>query len=208
MNIINIRFESWYKLILDVNCLLLILFFAIIILCRSSILKKYFKHSLEIDEAELGIGNSKIKIKPNYTDYQISYKIWVELSTRKIGLPIDFENDVIDEIYDSWYEFFRITRELIKDIPVQNYQKYQSTQDIVRIAVEVLNEGLRPHLTKWQAKYRKWLVQQNGSSNDKTPQEIQRVYPQYDELVKDIENVNKSLMQYRMVMKEIILGQK
>ena len=71
----------------------------------------------EIDTAEMGIGSHKISFRPNLKDQEIAYKIWVELSTRKIGLPIDLNEDVISEVYDSWHNFFSITRELIKDIP-------------------------------------------------------------------------------------------
>src|SRR5690606_28412594 len=74
--------------------------------------------SFEIDQAEIGVGNNKFRFKPNLTDRQVAYAIWVELSTRKIGLPIDPEHDVISEIYDSWYNFFTVTRELVKGIPV------------------------------------------------------------------------------------------
>ena len=35
--------------------------------------------SFEIDEAEIGLGNQKLKLKPNLVDKQIAYKIWVEL---------------------------------------------------------------------------------------------------------------------------------
>ena len=74
--------------------------------------------SYEINEAAIGIGSNRVTIKPNYQDMQIAYELWVELSTRKIGLPIDLDNDVIEEIYDSWYEFFKLTRELVKCIPI------------------------------------------------------------------------------------------
>ena len=60
----------------------------------------------EIDGAEVGIGDFKMAFKPNDTDRQIAYSIWVELSTRKIGLPIDLDHDVISDVYDSWYNFF------------------------------------------------------------------------------------------------------
>src|SRR5689334_17490848 len=62
--------------------------------------------SFEIDQAEIGVGQHKLRFKPNVTDRQVAYAVWVELSTRKIGLPIDVEHDVIVEIYDSWYTFF------------------------------------------------------------------------------------------------------
>lgn len=54
-----------------------------------------------IDEAELGVGNHKLKLRRNTTTVQVAYKLWVELSTRKLGLPIDLEHDVIVEIYTS-----------------------------------------------------------------------------------------------------------
>jgi hypothetical protein len=111
--------------------------------------------NFEIDQAEIGTGTGKIRLKPNMTDRQVAYAIWVELSTRKIGLPIDFEHDVIAEIYDSWYAFFAITRDLVKSIPV-NKVRHDSTQKIIRLSIEVLNEGLRPHLTMWQARFRRW----------------------------------------------------
>jgi hypothetical protein len=61
--------------------------------------------NFEIDQAEIGVGTSRFRFKPNITDRQVAYAIWVELSTRKIGLPIDLNHDVIVEIYDSWYNF-------------------------------------------------------------------------------------------------------
>ena len=114
----------------------------------------------EIDQAEIGTGTGKLRLKPNMTDRQVAYAIWVELSTRKIGLPVDFDHDVIVDIYDSWYDFFTVTRDLVKSIPV-NKVRQKSTQSIVELSIEVLNEGLRPHLTKWQARFRWWGFDQH-----------------------------------------------
>lgn len=160
----------------------------------------------EIDAAEMGVGSQKITFKPNLRDQEIAYKIWVELSTRKIGLPIDLEHDVISEVYDSWHNFFSITRELIKDIPV-NKVKHSSTRKIITLSIGVLNDGLRPHLTKWQARFRRWYdLQLLGAKDDIDPQSIQAKYPKFDELKEDLEIVNKRLMAYREKMKELVLG--
>lgn len=101
-------------------------------------------HDFEIDQAEIGVGKSKLRFKPNLTDRQVAYAIWVELSTRKIGLPIDLDHDVITEIYDSWYNYFSVTRDLIKSVPAAQVKR-DSTQAIIKLSIEVLNEGLRPH---------------------------------------------------------------
>lgn len=161
--------------------------------------------SFEINEAEFGLGDHRIKLSPNITDQQIAYKIWVELSTRKIGLPIDIENDVISEIYDSWFNFFSVTRELIKDVPVQKFHR-KDTEQIVRLSIEVLNQGIRPHLTRWQARFRRWYEYQLRQDTNSAlhPQEIQKKFPHFEELERDLRTVNDRLIKYREMMYEIV----
>lgn len=161
----------------------------------------------EIDGAELGFGDHKISFKPNDTDRQIAYSIWVELSTRKVGLPIEIEDDVISEVYDSWYSFFAVTRELIKDIPVSKVRG-DSTGKIIDLSIEVLNEGLRPHLTKWQARFRHWYEAQLEKKEDVSPQDLQKKFPEYDALCADLLAVNNRLIKYRMKMIELVRGTK
>jgi hypothetical protein len=173
------------------------------------LIRRYFvSHrgpSWEVDQAEIGAGAGKITLKPNITDRQVAYAIWVELSTRKIGLPIDLEHDVIAEVYDSWFQFFTITRELLKTIPVSKVQD-ASTQKIIKLAINVLNEGLRPHLTNWQARFRRWyefeIAQQPRLAL--SPQEVQVEFPKYAELSTDLLAVNARLIAFRAAMRRII----
>jgi hypothetical protein len=159
---------------------------------------------LEIDGAVFGLGDQKISLRPNITDMQVAYRIWVELSTRKIGLPILLEDDVLVEVYDSWYSFFAVTRELIKEVPVSRFRR-ADTEKIIRLSIDVLNLGIRPHLTKWQARFRHWYERElERSSEGADPQEIQKRFPQYDELVRDLEVVNQRLIKYREQMYTLI----
>lgn len=162
----------------------------------------------EIDEAKLGIGKNSIKLKPNRDDRQIAYKIWIELNTRKIGIDIDEQHDVLVEVYNSWYEFFKITRELLKDVPAHKLQR-EDTKKLVKLTIDILNDELRPHLTKWQAKYRKWY--ENALKEDAAsatagmdPQEIQKNYPLFSDLVADMKNVNASLIYYKQKLAEMV----
>lgn len=183
---------------ITIAILILIIFGFIISLAR-------FGSNLEIDQTEIGIGDQKITLKPNNLDKEIAYKIWVELSTRKIGLPIDLEDDVIVEIYDSWYSFFAITRELIKDMPASK-MKRKDTEKIISLSINILNKGLRPHLTKWQARFRRWydLQIQKDDHAELHPQEIQSKFPAYDELTEEIIIVNRKLMAYRKMMYDLV----
>lgn len=161
--------------------------------------------SFELDSAAIGIGDTTANFKPNRTDRQIAYAIWVELSTRKVGLAIDPEHDVIAEVYDSWYSFFGVTRDLIKEVPAHKL-KSTGTRAIVRASVQVLNEGLRPHLTQWQARYRRWYETTLKDDDFREPQLVQQDFPKYDELVKDLLEINAKLVEYRKAMYELATG--
>lgn len=161
--------------------------------------------SFELDSAGIGIGDTTVSFKPNRTDRQIAYAIWVELSTRKIGLAIDPEHDVISEVYDSWYSFFGVTRDLIKEVPAHKL-KSKGTRAIVRASVQVLNEGLRPHLTQWQARYRRWHEATLKDDDIRDPQSVQQEFPKYDDLVGDLLAINAKLILYRKAMYELATG--
>lgn len=161
---------------------------------------------LEVNEAEIGIGSSKIKLKANIDDLQVGFKFWTEVNTRKIGLKIDEEHDVIFEIYNSWYEFFKISRELIKSIPISKVRSNMATKELVVILVHILNMELRPHLTKWQAKYRRWWESAVSSPENigKTPQELQRMYPHYEDLMDELRVVNSKLVVYTDLLRKMV----
>ena len=200
MDVLYVEFENWYTLILRLNWLAIILPLIIVCIVYHALKKGLSKQSITIDELTLGIGDSKIKLKYDKRDQEIAYKLWVELSTRKIGLLFDRENDVITEVYDSWYEFFRIARELLKEIPAR---RLRFSNDLIDLTDKVLNKGLRPHLTTWQAKYRKWYRTASDSNKDDTPQSIQKTYQYYDELIEDLIKTNERMIEYKELMRKI-----
>lgn len=205
MDIIDIELEGWGIFVLKFNwiavVIALILFLGISFLMNKC-LNYVNQKSVTVDEVNLGIGKSSVKLSYNKKDQEIAYKIWVELSTRKIGLRFDKENDVIKEVYDSWYKFFGITRELLKDIPAN---RIPYSGNLIELTEKVLNIGLRPHLTRWQAKYRKWYEEELKNNNG-TPQEIQKKYPEYSALLEDLLETNKRMIEYKKLMKRIAFG--
>lgn len=206
--LISISLTKDYGLLfhLSLTAIVVIIISIIVFVFIKKYLGTFRGDDFEIDTAEMGLGSGKISFKPNREDQQIAYKVWVELSTRKIGIPIDLNHDVISDIYDSWHNFFSTTRELIKDIPV-NKVKNKSTQKIINLSIDVLNEGLRPHLTSWQARFRYWYERELRKENsDIEPQSIQEKYPKFEELKKDLLDVNDKLIKYRTKMKELVLG--
>lgn len=206
MNIIDIELENWSIFVLKFNWIAVVI--TLILICGISFLIKRClnyanQKSVTVDEVNLGIGNSSVKLSYNKKDQEIAYKIWVELSTREIGLRFDKENDVIKEVYDSWYKFFGTTRELLKDIPVN---RIPYSGNLIELTEKVLNIGLRPHLTRWQAKFRKWY-EEELKNNSGTPQEIQKKYPEYATLIEDLRETNERMIEYKKLMKRIAFGE-
>ena len=200
MDIFDFEFENWYTFCMRFNWVALIV--AIIIAAIVYVIRKVSKHlgyhSVDVDEISLGIGDSNIKLKYNKKDQEIAYKLWVELNTRKIGLVFDPKYDVIDEVYNSWYAFFTIARELLKEIPAT---KLPYSTELITLTTNVLNDGLRPHLTTWQAKYRKWYGLQKEDT--RSPQEIQKDFSGYDALVSDLLQTNNRMIEYKKLMYRI-----
>ncbi|MDB5180598.1 MAG: hypothetical protein JWO54_356 [Candidatus Saccharibacteria bacterium] len=183
--------------------LIVILLTIALLLLAARFLSSKFKDDVEL---EINLGNvGKVKLKPNNEVKQIAHKAWVELSTRKAGLKIDKDNDVIKDVYDSWYNLFGEIRELARNVPASKL-KDKDTKLLVDILIKTLNEGMRPHLTRWQARYRRWYDKavESEDNNDLTPQEIQNNYKEYQPLVDDMILINEQLVQYTIQLKKLV----
>ncbi len=202
-NLVDINFtESTLNIVLNVWLLIVVLFLPLMIYF-ARLLPGIRKGDVEL-EIKLGkIGS--VKIKPNHEVKQIAHKAWVELKTRKAGLPIDKDNDVISDIYKSWYQLFQEIRELARDVPASKL-KDEDTRKLINLLIDSLNKGLRPHLTIWQARYSWWYEKAVNDSelNKLTPQDIQSSYPQYQDLVDDMLAINKQLVQYTDQLKKLV----
>lgn len=199
MDVFKIAFENCYTLDIYVNWIVaILLIIALLVIIR--IVKKK-SSNIEIDQVTLGIGDNTISFSYDIKDREVAYKLWVEMNTRKIGNTF-VEDDIIVEVYNSWYSFFQIARELLKEVPIR---KVKQASPLIDTTTDVLNIGLRPHLTKWQAKFRRWFSSEiEKSSNDgKTPQEIQKSYPYYAELIEELHKTSDKMLEYKRLLKKI-----
>lgn len=164
---------------------------------------------LSLTKVQLKIGGvvSTYEIERNYENIEIAHKIFIELITRKAAIEIDEDYDSIIEVYDSWYELFKVTREEIKNISGQSLISDTSSSKLIELATDVLNKGLRPHLTMYQADFRKWYDEKLNQSQGKSPQEIQKEYTKWPELLSSIKSLNGELLTYSKQLKLIVQGE-
>lgn len=207
-NILSVTFDS-FNTALNVNLPISVslLFAAVIVVVGLKNLIGGFKgfgtEEVTIKDPFTG---TEVKIKANAEDKKVAHRIWTELVTRKAALPFQRDKDVIVEVYDSWHTLFQCVREQIAAIPVEKLRgrEKEDIESLIDISTKVLNEGLRPHLTEWQAKYRAWYESAKAANNGKSPQELQREYPEYSQLVDDITSVNRKLKEFADELKKIV----
>jgi len=216
INIIDFKFnlcEGTFSLILNIWILLIV--FALFFLIRY-LIKLYIKSSKVHKEVvpvkltyKIGGAEFEYAINRNYQNIEIAHRIYIELITRKAALPIE-NNDVIVEVYNSWYSLFQITRDELKKLSGVMLLESNESKDLIKLLTDILNKGLRPHLTEYQAKYRKWYNEavELEENKRKTPQDIQAQYDKFQELFESMKSVNELLIVYAEKLNEIINGKK
>lgn len=79
-----------------------------------------------------------------------AWKLYVEMSTRVSTQPMTHGSGSLREVLRSLYQLFDVTRTVLKEA---GPDIGQSPDDLGPIAIRILNDGLRPFLTKWHAAY-------------------------------------------------------
>lgn len=177
---------------------------------------KYYKgksktpHQVTEMEMAFKLGEQEVKYKVvrNFINLEIAHRIYIELITRKAAIEIDENHDVIEEVYNSWYNLFEVTRDEIKKLSGNLLENNQHSDDLIKIATDVLNKALRPHLTEHQARFRRWYAEELTKEENKkiSPQEIQSKYPSYEALIKSMKEVNVTLINYAEELRKFIKG--
>lgn len=124
---------------------------------------------------------------------EIAYKIYIQLETRKIAIPFDKKNDVLIDVYNSWYTGWTEIRKLIMEIEPRD-----ENEKLVSLCLELMNKHMRPHLTKHQARFRHWwgITYMDSSKTyiEHDPQIIQETYPNYDDLISELVKCQQGIM--------------
>ena len=138
---------------------------------------------------------------------KLAHEAYVELITRKAALEFEEAEDVLTEVYDSWYALFGEIRRLARQLDADDISGNADLQRLHDLLVAVLNQGLRPHLTRWHARFRRWYTAEADGRPEASPQEIQRAYPDYDELVASLQVANQLLVQLAGELKKLAHGE-
>lgn len=200
----SLSISTDWKVVIFLSAILCIF----ILLKRTNIFRNLTNKVFGTADIEVEIGSGvkvKAKVDRSKENVYIAHRILVELETRKAAIDIEPEQDVIEDLYNSWYNLFGIIRNEMKNIPAK-YLEEPGTHELLNLSRDILNKGLRPHLTQYQAAFKRWydIEKSNETNRDKSPQEIQSQYKYYQDMVTQIRIVNQILKQYADGLRKVI----
>jgi hypothetical protein len=65
--------------------------------------------------------------------------VWEDLSRLFLDPPTPPNQDVITEVYDSWFKAFEVIRDLAKSVPAHRIKRSENTRKLVEHMIDVLN---------------------------------------------------------------------
>ncbi|MBD2449076.1 hypothetical protein H6G76_18330 [Nostoc sp. FACHB-152] len=109
--------------------------------------------SLETVSLSLPFGIGSMSWKVNTTEKKAAWSLYVELVTRIAVQPLALNQGLVREAMNSLYSLFGTTREILK---AAGPEVGASRDSVGGIAIAVLNNGLRPFLSKWHPLLQAW----------------------------------------------------
>jgi len=111
---------------------------------------KIFRN-LVLDEINVSVprcGNMKFKVNREYR--LVAWNLFIETITRISTQPLKNDQGILEESLNSLYKLFTTTRELLKEMEPS---KENGEMTVELLAVKMLNDELRPFLSKWHPRF-------------------------------------------------------
>jgi hypothetical protein len=102
---------------------------------------------------------------------QVAWKLFVESVTRITTQPLDPEGGLLREALTSIYGLFAVTRDVLKQ--AQPSPKTGNEPTVEYFAIAMLNNELRPFLTRWHPALLQWENDNPGVSDSAWPRSVE-----------------------------------
>ena len=153
--------------------------------------------------------DAEFNIEIDKTNIKVAWNIFCELQTR-VGIVDFVENeDNIKICFESWYNMFKIIRSNLKELQIplrKNKEKKNSdsikSKNLDEVLFILLNSHMRPFLRKWHYEFNTYW--QENFTPDKNPIEVQKNFPNYPELIGDINILQKKLKEISNTLEQIV----
>jgi hypothetical protein len=135
-----------------------------------------------------GIGGMQLSTRP--VERHVAWSLYVELITRIALQPLRADEGLLREALTSLHSLFGSTRQTLKEAgPTLRV----SPRSVGGIAINVLNQGLRPFLAKWHPRLEEWEANRPENTSRR---HHEHAWPQASQLRQELEQLQNDLKQY------------
>jgi hypothetical protein len=139
----------------------------------------------------------QLEFEPDEVQQKAAWELYVELSTRIAVQPLDPDEGILREALSSLYTIFGVTREILRKA---GPSVAQGPNSFGAIAIEVLNKGVRPFLTKWHPLL---LAHEQRRSPEVDARDHERSWERASELRKDLVELQEQMRIYADALAKI-----
>jgi hypothetical protein len=142
-----------------------------------------------------GIGSAEWEADP--TERNAAWSLYIELVTRIAVQSLEVDQGTVREAMNSLYSLFSSTREILKCAGPKVGASHVS---VGGIAIAVLNNGLRPFLSKWHPLLQAWEAKR---STNVSPKDHETTWLEEPRLRQELELLRSNLEKYSDALAEI-----
>ena len=135
-----------------------------------------------------GIGSASWEADP--TERNAAWELYVELVTRVAVQSLNPQEGLVREAMNSLYSLFGSTREILRKAGPEVGASHDS---VGGIAITVLNNGLRPFLSKWHPLLLTW---EETKKNNVSPQAHEKAWDKELIVRGELDTLRQDLSQY------------
>lgn len=143
-----------------------------------------------------GLGGANIVVTE--AQKNVAWALYVELATRVTGVELKPGMGSAREALNSLYSLFETTRSVLRD---QGPGAAEGAESVGPVAIDILNQGLRPFLVKWHTSLSSFELQQAEEQRSRFGGELAPVvdesaWPERDDFYRELEDNRQGMLQY------------
>ncbi len=142
-----------------------------------------------------------LNLAVNRQDKVSAWKIYNQINTRIASVDFNEDYDSFVNVNKSLYELFKVIREELANIPVEKIKDENNT--LVDFYHDLLNKGIRPYLSRWHIPISHY-VEANKGDGKRSLLEIEKSFPQRQEMLKDMKAMNLRMKDYSAQLMKVI----
>lgn len=143
-----------------------------------------------------GIGSAEWEADP--TERNAAWSLYIELVTRIAVQSLEVDQGTVREALNSLYSLFGSTREILREAGPDVGASHDS---VGGIAIAVLNNGLRPFLSKWHPLLQAWEARRTP---DVSPKDHEKNWANEPQLREELSVIQANLEKYANALVEIV----